>query len=653
MANKIVIWITDNVNLSGLQKAVKGLSDIKDGAEKMHRSLKDGFEAGKKAVDVFFAPLRATAVPAIAAVTTSIGLMLKSIREWAGQELGEADVKSALIAMGQYTDQYRDQLIQLSDTYQTTTGIADDMWLKSLGQLTRFGMNASNVDRVSEALKNLTGLMDGNLDGATDMLAKAMQGEFGMFSRYGIIIKQTGDQVKDLDAAITAINAKGVGLLEARAATLVGKWGQLKIQGNELFEAMGKKLADSLEIGNAVTTAKGWLATLTASVQNGGLGDLIAKGGKELKEHIEAAVTKAGEIATAIKNSGNPLDKIFADAMTGAAEAFMTTLKALLIASMEIWKAVGIVIFNAFKEQALLLPGAGPIRDIAAGRAFDKMSPAERSKFASENGLLLEGSGGKISNLVSAGPVSDDRRAEISAKLATMDAEPKIKAAIDNGAEKIKAVGAQLKTDLKATVDKTFGINPAGEPVSGKSPFTSGIDPVKAQQEYAQKMIDSAGVAPGAKSTHKQSTITTTDADGNEVTRTLEEQIAKFKKTEEENAKTVETNTANAEKTTESSEASSKAVTEADTAATATANEVKKTSEESKKTLEATKTSNAAIETALRAATAAAKQSELVATTSKQTLDQVAASLTLVVAQLSQNAGDISMLKSQLRSMRA
>jgi hypothetical protein len=603
MANRsileIIIGLKDRT-AGELEKLGKGIKDIHSKIGALKAAAVETWEVFKGAANIYFAPLKAVAVPALAAVTTSIGLMIKAVREWAGQELGEADVKSALLAMGQYTDQYRDQLIQLSDTYQKTTGIADDMWLKSLGQLTRFGMNASNVDRVSTALKNLTGLMDGNLDGATDMLAKAMQGEFGMFSRYGIIIQQTGDQVKDLDAAITAINAKGVGLLEARANTLSGKWTGLKNQANEVFEAIGKKLADSLEIGGAITKAKDWLATLTSAVQSGGLGELISKGGQELREHIEAAVKWAEQIAKAIKDSGKPLDEIFATALRAAADVFMKTLTALLVASMSIWKAVGIAIFEAFKEQFLLLPGMGPIRDIAASNGAKRMTPGEKANFAADNGLVQESKNGRATgNLISMGPVTDERRAEISAKMATYDSESKIKAAIDIGVTELKAAGQQLKTDLTGIVDKAVGISPDGTKSGGKS------------------------------------TVTTTDANGNEVTMALEEYIAQLKAQNEKVAEAVDAGTEQATTTTETIEGATKAV------------------EESTKQMEAVKTSHTAIESAMKSSSAAATATSQVATQAVQVTQQVVAVQAQQAGQLSILWNEINRIQSQLRSMRA
>lgn len=465
-------FLTDK---SGISQARAEIGFLIDRIKGLKDAAQSTFTFIKGAVSAAFLPLKAVAVPALGAVTAGFGLAIKAIKEFAGQELGETDVKSALVAMGQYTDRYRDKLLKLSDTYQSTTGIADDMWLKSFGQLTRFGMTAANVDKVSTALKNLTGLMDGNLDGATDMLAKAMQGEFSMFSRYGIIIKKTGDDVKDLDAAIAAINAKGVGLLEARAATLSGKWEVLKNQANEVFEAIGIKLAGSLEIGDAVDLAKKKLQQLTTAISDGNLGTIITAAGESFRKKMEDAFKWAEQIATAIKDSGKPVEVVFSDALRAAAEVFVNSLGSLLMASLAIWKLIGKTIAATFKEELLQIevPGLGGLggknRKGWAEYNAKEMTDEDAAAVLVKNGIIsaemaknpdFTGSwSGRLESAVSGGELSRSAEAELGAQ--TSSAE--ITAALNDFTMELKLIGASLKADAAAAVNSAVGIKPPGE----------------------------------------------------------------------------------------------------------------------------------------------------------------------------------------------
>lgn len=597
--SKLELMLRFLLDKSGVSQAKAEIDFLKDKITSIKDAVQTGFGSVKKGVEVFFAPLKAVAVPAIGAVTAALGLAGKALKEFAGQQLGEADVISALKAMGQYTEQYKDKIIDLASAYQNSTGIADDFWLSAFGQLSRFGMNAGNVDQVAEALKNLTGLMGGNIDTATDALSKALQGQFDTFSRFGIVVKQSGDKLKDFDNLVKELNSKGAGLLEARAQTLSGKWQALKNQANEVFEAIGTKLASSLNVGGAVDTIKSKLATVTTSVQNGGLGALLEKAGESLRQKIEDGYHWAENIAKAIQESGKPLDQVFADAMTGAASAFMTTLKALLEASMAIWKAAGIAIFSAFKEEFLKLPGMGPIRDVAASRAYDQMSPAERAAFASENGLLVEGPDGRGNNLVSYGAVSNERRAEIGAKLASSGSEAAIAAALKEGFTKLQEVGAQLKTDLKTVVEDAAGIK---KPENGKNGSAS--------------------------------TITIYGSDGQEITMALDEYIQQLKTQNDKQAE------------------AANAGTEALRAAEKTTEAIKATVDSIKTTTDTNANSHQQIKAALDASTSVARQTVAFANQTQQQLGFLVGVVAQNTAAQAQLQREISRIDAVVRSMK-
>lgn len=210
--------------------------------------------------------------------------LTSSIKEFAQQELGEHDVESALKAMGQYTDQYKQSLIELANQYQKTTNIGDDMWLKTFGQLTRFGMNAENVDRVAASVKNLAALMGGNIEGAAMAMQRALEGEFSMFSRYGIKLELTGNAKQDLEALFDNLEKKGAGLLEARAETLSGKWQALKNSISDFQEEVGRVLTEALGLKGGLSEVAKWFDKLQESAKSGALHDILKSAGEQVRE---------------------------------------------------------------------------------------------------------------------------------------------------------------------------------------------------------------------------------------------------------------------------------------------------------------------------------------------------------------------------------
>ena len=334
MANKFTIWINDNVNLSGL----KGIPALVD--------------AIKEKVETVFKGL---AVGAVAALGTAFWQLTKCVEDFAGKELGKADISAALTQMGQYTDAYKDKLIAMSEQYQKTTNIGDEMWLKAAGQLTRFGMTSSNVDQVFEALKNLTGLMDGNFDGAVMAMQRAMEGEFGLFGRLGITFQQTGDQVTDLNNLMQLLSEKGGGLLEARAETLSGKWAALKNSLEDFRAAIGEVLTDSLGLKDGLSTLVEWIEKLTVSAQEGSLHNFLEGAAEKVRaigEEFAAVVSQIHSVSD-LKIAAGVIGDWLAEKLYAAGVRLVAFLleKAPFI-GYAIGKAAYETITNVFKDSA-------------------------------------------------------------------------------------------------------------------------------------------------------------------------------------------------------------------------------------------------------------------------------------------------------------
>jgi hypothetical protein len=155
-----------------------------------------------------------------------------AVAEFAQAEVQSSRLDAALARSGQLTDAYRESLHDLASQMQQTTGIADDQWFAVIRKLTQFGANEGNIGALTDGVKNLAGIMDGDLQGAATLVARALQGNFEVMSRYGIEAKNVTDLLKEL-------SEKGQGQLEARTKTLIGTWENLKNQLNDLREGIG------------------------------------------------------------------------------------------------------------------------------------------------------------------------------------------------------------------------------------------------------------------------------------------------------------------------------------------------------------------------------------------------------------------------------
>ena len=256
MANLLDIFIRTQSDTGGAQTAEKALQNVTSSGQNAGKpvddlaaKLRELGPAGREAGSFLSRAIAALATPLGAAVAGFGGLVLaikeaaSALKAFSQQELSETDLAASLKAMGQYTDDYNAKLGALSSQLQETTGIGDEAWLNSMATLTRFGMHAGNVDKVTGALKNLAGLVHGDMGSATMLLQRAMEGQFTMFSRYGIVLERTGDKTKDLDNLFRLLAQKGAGVLEARVETLTGQHNLMTDSINDAKQAIGRWVA--------------------------------------------------------------------------------------------------------------------------------------------------------------------------------------------------------------------------------------------------------------------------------------------------------------------------------------------------------------------------------------------------------------------------
>jgi len=260
---ELLIKIFTRSDTKGAERAEKSL----DRTSKKSRTLKDrlddmsrsGGAFGRVAGGAFrmlTSPL-GMVTAGFAALALAIRGAIKVLKTFAGQELSEVDLDAALAQMGQLTDSYRLKLHDLANQYQDLTTVGDQTWLAAEAQLTRFGMNAGNVDQVMESVKNLAGLLQtGSLEGrvqtATMLIQRALEGNTEMFTRYGITVQKTGDVMRDFNNLTQLLAEKGAGALEARAKTLSGQMKNLTNSMGDFVEAAGGALGRNRHLRQSI-----------------------------------------------------------------------------------------------------------------------------------------------------------------------------------------------------------------------------------------------------------------------------------------------------------------------------------------------------------------------------------------------------------------
>ena len=165
--------------------------------------------------------------------------MEKALHEFAGQEEAVAGMNAALAQTGQLSEESSEQMQKLAEKMQAGTGVASEGWLNAAKRLVQFGASVEDIQAPLNAVKNLAGIMGGDVESASHMVSRALAGNFHMFSRLGIKIDEHATQAEKLNQLWETLAQRGGGQLEARNATLIGQWKQMTLGFTDPPRAFG------------------------------------------------------------------------------------------------------------------------------------------------------------------------------------------------------------------------------------------------------------------------------------------------------------------------------------------------------------------------------------------------------------------------------
>jgi hypothetical protein len=199
----------------------------------------------------------------------------------AAKEQDEAlsKLEATLAKTGQLTAEYSENLVKLADAESLVKNVSNDVVLGAEKTLVAFGAQREELPKLIDAVIDLS-TKTGDVAGAAFIVGKAMQGETGTLSRYGIFVDEAASKSDKLASALTQIQARFGGQAAAAAATFGGRIGIISIAITQLEEALG----------SVVTRNQAVLTMLSG----------IASGFTKAKEEIEKFLGPLDEALTVL-----------------------------------------------------------------------------------------------------------------------------------------------------------------------------------------------------------------------------------------------------------------------------------------------------------------------------------------------------------------
>ena len=170
----------------------------------------------------------------------------KAIEAAAQQEQSLQSLNAALAINGNYSKEASAQMEAFASALQKTTGVADDAVLKGAGLIANLShLSGAPLQNATKAALDFSAALGIDTDTAFNIVAKATSGHASLLSRYGITLKNTGDQALDAANAIKALEQRFGGLAALQTNTFQGAMTAVKNQFGEVLESIGNVVIKS------------------------------------------------------------------------------------------------------------------------------------------------------------------------------------------------------------------------------------------------------------------------------------------------------------------------------------------------------------------------------------------------------------------------
>jgi len=181
-----------------------------------------------------------------AAMGKVIDFTKESIKLAGVQEAAEKKLATALETAGIHTEGAAKRLNEYAAELQKVTTYGDETIIGVESMLATFGASEDVIKDATMAVLDMASAMDMDLNAAAILVGKAIAGETGTLSRYGIIIDQDKYAAEGFSVVLDALNDKFSGQAQSAAETYAGKLEQMKNVFGDIKEDVGFALIPTL-----------------------------------------------------------------------------------------------------------------------------------------------------------------------------------------------------------------------------------------------------------------------------------------------------------------------------------------------------------------------------------------------------------------------
>lgn len=180
------------------------------------------------------------AVAGMLAFGQVVNLLQSSIKAFEEQDIAIARLNGSLRAAGRYTEDFSQEVQDLSGELQKVTRFGDEKILDVSTLLIQSGAARQEVAQLTELVLDLSSGLGMDLNSAAMLVGKTLQGELGALGRYGIQVDETKTKSQQLEEALATLEKRFGGLARTTTETLTGNLEQLKNVIGDIKELLGE-----------------------------------------------------------------------------------------------------------------------------------------------------------------------------------------------------------------------------------------------------------------------------------------------------------------------------------------------------------------------------------------------------------------------------
>lgn len=253
----------------------------KEGKASLILELKENVTDGLKKVNGAVDQFKSLILGAAGAGAALIAFLVKATIEYGQQEVALARLNIALKNAGISGNDLAKSIANQADELQRSTGFADDAIISMAALGARFGFTGDQLQQLIPRVIDLAAATGMDLNNAMVVLGKSIEtGTSASLRRMGVVIDDTAFKTHDLNAVLTALDAKFKGTAETLNGTTNGQLNQFKLGINDIFKALGELVNGPMSM---------WISKLATA--SNALADFLKELNKVAKQQEETGKT--------------------------------------------------------------------------------------------------------------------------------------------------------------------------------------------------------------------------------------------------------------------------------------------------------------------------------------------------------------------------